>query len=393
MIRKRLLAVSGVAPWPPRGGFSLRAAHLLSQLASEWDLSVVVASEMDRDVVPWTDSDRHDVTAVRLRQAWTPSPGPHIDLTPVKQAVDEILQSRRPQVALLWPGTERLAFGHADFPPAVADRIDCDSLERVRAIRRLPFLNPQLRALRQAVRSARYERHVVRALARTVVVGRDDQKALERLAGSGKVTVIPNGVDAAPSPRFEAESDRPTVAFTGTLSYYANVDAVRFFARHLWPGIRAQVPRARLLVAGRDVPESIRALARLPGVELRIEVPDMTQVIQESWVAVAPMRTGTGVKNKVLEAWASGRPAVMSRLAANGLELDEQMQSLVATDWASFGSQVVALLRDRDRRQAYGAAAHALATRRHSWERSAEALSRLLHGVSDAPIAVSTRRA
>jgi len=194
----------------------------------------------------------------------------------------------------------------------------------------------------------------------------------------GNIAVIPNGVVAAPSPAFHAESDQPTVAFTGTLSYHANLDAVRFLARHLWPGIRARVPGARLVIAGRDAPAAVLALARLPGVAVRAEVPDMTRVIQESWVAVAPMRTGTGVKNKVLEAWGAGRPAVMSRRAANGLELDEAMQSLVAPDWKSFGDLVVSLLGDRRGRQALGAAAHAVATSRHSWERSAAAFSKLL---------------
>ena len=93
------------------------------------------------------------------------------------------------------------------------------------------------------------------------------------------------------------------------------------------------------------------------------------------------MRTGTGVKNKVLEAWGAGRPAVMSRRAANGLELDESMQLLVAPDWQSFADLVVSLLGDRHRRQDLGAAAHGVATSRHSWERSAAAFGELLHGL------------
>jgi glycosyltransferase involved in cell wall biosynthesis len=370
--------VTGVAPWPRRGGFSLRAAHLLERLAADWDLSVVAGCALDRGALPWKDSDRHEVVAAPIEAAWTPSPTTRTALAPLGAAVHEVIRRRKPTAAILWPGVEPVAYESAAFPPAVADRIDCDALERIRALRHSPFLNPQLRALRQAVRSARYERRMVRMFARTVVVGQDDRRALERIAGVGNIVAILNGVVAAPSPAFHAESDQPTVAFTGTLSYHANLDAVRFFTRRLWPGIRARVPGARLLIAGRDAPAPVLALARLPGVEVRVEVPDMTRVLQESWVAVAPMRTGTGVKNKVLEAWGAGRPAVMSRRAANGLELDASMQSLVAPDWRSFGDLVVSLLGDRRRRQALGAAAHAVATSRHSWERSAAAFSKLL---------------
>jgi len=382
MPRKHLLAVTGVAPWPRRGGFSLRAAHLLERLAPDWDLSVVVGCALDRNALPWKDSDRHEVVAVPLDTPWMPSPSTSAALALLGAAVGEVIRRRKPDAAILWPGAEPVAYGSAEFPPAVADRIDCDALERIRAVRYSAFLNPQLRALRQAVRSARYERRVVREFARTVVVGQDDKRALERIAGVGNIAVIANGVVAAPSPAFHAESDQPTVAFTGTLSYHANLDAIRFFTRRLWPGIRDRVPGARLLIAGRDAPAPVLALARSPGVELRVEVPDMTRVIQESWVAIAPMRTGTGVKNKVLEAWGAGRPAVMSRRAANGLELDESMQLLVAPDWQSFADLVVSLLGDRHRRQDLGAAAHGVATSRHSWERSAAAFGKLFHDIT-----------
>jgi glycosyltransferase involved in cell wall biosynthesis len=372
MNRGRLLAVTGVAPWPLRGGFSLRAAHLLEHLATEWDISLVAACELDRDAIPWTASDAHEVITIPLAGRWTPVPRRRVDRRPLIQAVNTVLETRGPAAALLWNGAEFLAFDRDGFPPAVADRIDCGTLEWLRAVRHTPW------SIGRALWYARYERRVVRSLDATIVAGQDDARALETVSGTRRVEMIPNGVHTQPSPRFEAEGSRPTVAFTGTLSYYANIDAVRYFVRHLWPVIHREVADARFLIVGRNPRRRILALRDIPGVEVLSDVPDMTAVLQEAWVAVAPMRRGTGVKNKVLEAWAAGRPTVMTPLAANGLRIDDRMRELVASNERDFSGHVVGLLRDSQRRHEYGAAAQALVARQHSWQESGEAVSRLL---------------
>jgi glycosyltransferase involved in cell wall biosynthesis len=194
--------------------------------------------------------------------------------------------------------------------------------------------------------------------------------------------IVPNGVVPQHAPCFEAESPRPTVVFSGTLNYYANVDAVRHFARYIWPDIHCRRPDARLLIVGRTPNRGVLTLAKLAGVEVRADVPDMARVLQEGWVAVAPMRLGSGVKNKVLEAWAAGRPVVLSPRAANGLDLDEDMRRLVTGRRKAFAALVLQLLSNQKLRHSLGAAALSRVRARHSWQDSAEALSKVLQSVS-----------
>lgn len=382
MSRPGLLVVSGVAPWPVRGGFSLRAAHLLEELAADWDITLVVAAEMSADLVPWPKSERNDVIAVPLSTPWTPSPSARADFRPLRQAVESVIRTRRPDAALLFNGAEFLAFGREGFPSTVADRIDCGALERFRYIRRARFLRP-LKAVYETLAETRYERRLVREVAATTVVGEDDAGALRRISGRDTVHVVPNGVHAFDYPAFDSESETPTVVFTGTLSYYANADAVRFLVNKLWPSIRARVEDARLIVAGRAPGKGITALSTHPGVEVRPNVPDMVSVLRESWVTVAPMRCGAGVKNKVLEAWAVGRPAIMTPIGANGLRLDTTARELVTANPSKFGDLVVSLLRDQKLRHRYGTAAQDLARARHTWRESAQAISELLQAVTN----------
>jgi glycosyltransferase involved in cell wall biosynthesis len=90
------------------------------------------------------------------------------------------------------------------------------------------------------------------------------------------------------------------------------------------------------------------------------------------------MRSGAGIKNKVLEAWAAGTPVVMTRLAGNGLALDAQAEELVRDDPGEMARLVAGLLVDPGARARYGRAARALVARAHSWEDAGRKLSRLL---------------
>ncbi len=376
--RPSLLAVAGVAPWPMRGGFSLRAAHLLRELAADWDITLVAPpTEMPGggDGLPATIA----VLPVHLTPRWRSVPRGGIDVTRLREAVVKAVARNRPDVALLWPGTEFLGFGRRGFPPAVADRVDCATLERIRGIRWRPG------ALIQVAEAACYERRLVRGLAATVAAGEDDAAGLRRLGGGpSPVVVIPNGVLAQSDPRFDREAPRPTVTFTGTLDYPPNVDAVRYFANAIWPSILQAVPDACLQVAGRSPTRTVLQLGGRRRVEILPDVPDMVAVIQASWVVVAPMRSGVGIKNKVLEAWAAGRPVVQTARATNGLRLNDETAALVANRPDGFARLVTELLGDRDRRHRAGRDGLDLVRSRHTWSGAAQALSEVLRSAIEA---------
>jgi glycosyltransferase involved in cell wall biosynthesis len=132
------------------------------------------------------------------------------------------------------------------------------------------------------------------------------------------------------------------------------------------------------VTAGRRPTGRVEALAGVDGVEVHGDVADLGAELRAAWVAVAPMRLGAGIKNKVLEAWAAGRPVVMSRVAANGLAVADGLEQLVTDDRDEQIARIVELLRDAARRRTLGEAARRLARTRHSWGQCADEMSRLL---------------
>ncbi len=299
----------------------------------------------------------------------------HYDATPLRAALQALLAGRRFDRGLVFAGAEGVWPGLHRAPPAVADLIDCNALEFWRAARTTRGLRRRLYWLRQAAISVRHARRCFRAFRDVVCVGDTDAAWLRRMGGR-RVHVVPNGVtlpDGAPAPAAD-----PVLSFTGSLNFHPNVDAAVFAAHAVFPLVRAAMPEARLLIAGRRPVQAVRALVALQGVEVLADVTAMDDVLARTRVGLAPMRAGSGIKNKVLEAWASTRPVVMSRVAANGLTLPPGHESLVRDGAAALAGAAVALLRDPARASTLGAAARAHVAASFSWERQAAAMDAIL---------------
>ncbi len=374
MDRPVLLAAAAMPVWPVRDGYSLRAANLLRELAAGWRITLVAPSGAEDGHLGDLEIERFvplDPTAAELLAPEGPGAAKRSAL------VRRLLAEEPPDAALLWGGAERLGLEEPAFPPTVLDRIDSMTLASLRVAFTPGSMTARLRALKEAAIYARYERRYVRAFAATVVVGENDAAVLRRVSGRDTVHVVPNGVTLDTPPAERDEAPVPTLVFSGVMAYPPNIDAVRHFAERIWPLVRRAVPEARFLVTGRKPTDEVRALAQLPGIEVTGEVADIAAVLRSSWLAVAPMRTGAGIKNKVLEAWAVGTPVVMTSVATNGLRLDPGLESTIVDDPDQMAETIVHLLRDEAERRRLGALVHAVAGE-HGWAPAGSAINVLL---------------
>jgi glycosyltransferase involved in cell wall biosynthesis len=203
---------------------------------------------------------------------------------------------------------------------------------------------------------------------------------LRRIIGVRNVLVIPNGVDI-PELREVRKSSRPTVMFTGVMAYQPNIDAALYFADEIWPAVLERLPDAVFQIVGRSPTSTIAELASRAGIEVIPDVESVQAYLAQAWLAVAPMRTGAGIKNKILEAWSVGTPAVMTPIATNGLNLAPP-DLLLAAEGVELSKLVGDLLLDAKRRVALGDLARATAKSAFSWRSSGFALDQVLRDVS-----------
>jgi glycosyltransferase involved in cell wall biosynthesis len=232
-------------------------------------------------------------------------------------------------------------------------------------LHRLPFA---LYSLLQWRRLRRWEAGLCR-VAEVIAVSAGDAARLAALAGVQPV-VIPNGVDTdryAPAPTGPAlDPDAPRLLFVGTLDFRPNVDALCWFAREALPRIREEFPAARLVIAGRDPAPAVRALAG-PAVDVVGPVDDDLPLLHTASVYVVPLRSGGGMRFKVVQAMAAGVPVVSTSFGADGVEARHGEHLLVADTPEGLSEAVRRTLRDPAATRRRVERARTLVVARYDW--------------------------
>ena len=147
-------------------------------------------------------------------------------------------------------------------------------------------------------------------------VGRADAERWQVALGRD-VTAVPNGVPGGPDTERSAAAlpEHPTLSFTGSLDYGPNIESATRLVREIAPVVWAADPSMRVVIAGRNPVDEVRALAS-DRVEVRANVPSMAAIYAASDVAVFPDVSGLGIRNSVSEALAAGVPVVATAVAA-----------------------------------------------------------------------------
>ncbi|MGD1027200.1 glycosyltransferase [Candidatus Binatus soli] len=201
---------------------------------------------------------------------------------------------------------------------------------------------------------------------RVVVTSPSDAQALSVGLSAERIAVIPNGVDLEyfayrPAP----EAGR--IVFTGNMSWPPNEDAAEHFARDLMPAIRNRIPGASFWIVGAQPSLRVRNLSSVPGIHVTGTVADIRPWIWSAAVYASPLRFGLGVKNKILEAMASGAPIVATSRSLSGTPLIDGRHAMIADDDAKFGDSVARLLADPALRESLSREARRKAEAEYSW--------------------------
>jgi glycosyltransferase involved in cell wall biosynthesis len=186
--------------------------------------------------------------------------------------------------------------------------------------------------------------------------------AVAAINPSARVATVPLGLDASlypfdpgpPPPR------PPTVGLIGSFNWQPSYSAAERLLTRLWPEISRQVPGARLQVVGRAARSALSALAGARGVELAEDVPDTVPYFQATDVLLYAPPRGSGMKVKILEAFALGTPVVTNAEGVEGLPATDGVHAGIAEDDDGLIERTVGLLRDADARHARRLAARRL---------------------------------
>lgn len=227
--------------------------------------------------------------------------------------------------------------------PRVLDVVDSEILYSWRQIRAGELKVAMAKHLVAAMVAAR--RYLARCSA-LVTVSNEDSENIRRFSGNPHTFTISNGVDCEffrPSELVQKISGR--IIFTGSLNWPPNQAAVTWFLRHCWNKIQQQQPDSSLVIIGKLLTNDLRDMwEQYRNVQVIGFVPDVRGHIQAAEVSIAPMVSGSGIKNKVLEAWALGQAVVATPLAVRGILCEHETNLLIAKTPEAFSNEVLRLL-------------------------------------------------
>jgi len=356
-------------PYPPNKGDKIRSWHVLRHLASKHTVHLACFVDAPED---WAHREtiqrlcgecyfeRLERSAVQWRNLSGLAAGKsvtesHFASAALRQWVKQI--AARHRIASVYVFSSAMA----QYLPSVAspeirrviDFVDLDS-EKWRQYAR--HRKPPLRWIYdlEARRLSAYERNMAQLASVNLFVTDGEAESFRRLApeSSAKVITIHNGVDIEYFSPDRAYADPfkaggRAIVFTGAMSYWANEDAVTWFAMKVFPAIRQQEPRAEFWIVGAEPGQAVKSLARLPGITVTGTVPDVRPFLAHAAAVVAPMRIGRGIQNKILEAMAMAKSVVASDMARSGLDIAAISNGVsVATTPAEFVGRLMSAFRD-----------------------------------------------
>ena len=384
----RILFLCLRCPYPPQRGDRIRSYNFIKQLSKRHDITLVFFAESESDIeavkhlqpfcerVEWVkfspsfasiNTAIHCLSRIPLQVHYWYSPQ-------MQRKINQLLAEENFQ--LIHAQLFRMG-QYVIKTEGIAKVLDlCDSLALNLSRRAELDCTPKRFLVKlEEKRVRRYEVEIMKAFDSGTVVAHFDRDYLLNQDNSLNLSVVPMGVDLKYFQPLKVNNDSngadvtekqnmtltvqedfaddrsKNLLFTGTMNYFPNSDAVIYFCNNVFPLIQKRYPDATFYIVGNHPTEQIRRLSDQRGVVVTGYVPDIRPYFEKASVFVAPLRAGSGIQTKNLEAMAMGIPIVTTSIGAMGLEAETDTELLIADTPETFAERVIHLIENPDIRQ------------------------------------------
>ncbi len=220
-------------------------------------------------------------------------------------------------------------------------------------------------------RLCRYEAKVFDEFDLKTIISKPDRDLIPH-PKKDEILIIPNGVDHEFF-KPQQQEKRYDIVFTGNMSYAPNVNAVDYLANEILPLVWKQVPEAKMYIAGATPDPKVRKAAS-DRIIISGWLDDIRDAYAQSRVFIAPMRIGTGLQNKLLEAMSMGLPAITTPLANASLGAKPDEEILVGSNAEELARHIITLLTNTDKASQIAQAGFDFTNRVYDWGKTTEKL-------------------
>ena len=235
------------------------------------------------------------------------------------------------------------------------------------------YLRPVLRS--EYWRLKKYEHDIFEYFNNKTIISKPDRDLIPH-PDREKIEIVINGVDTDFFSPLETGKEYDLV-FTGNMGYPPNVNAANFLVKEILPLVRKKLPDVRLMLAGATPHPSVQALA---GKQVKVTgwVDDIRECYAKAKVFIAPMRIGTGLQNKLLEAMSMKIPSITTELANSALKARHGEEIMVGRSAEELADHIISLLTQPELANKIATMGHAFVHDNYNWESATAKLERLM---------------
>lgn len=367
-IMEPLLFLVHRIPYPPNKGDKIRSFHLLNAIAKSFRVHMGAFVDVQEDWVYEKDLRKYcDSYMLRpLKPAMAklrslsafyenlPMSIPYYRDKSLQQWVNKTIRDNNIKKIMVFSSTMAQYVEGEEFKECrrIADMVDIDSDKWLQYSKKKAFPMSWIYK-REAYKLAAYEREVTNTFNYTLFVSKEEmqQYASGNPGVDQRLDYYKNGVDTDyfnPSQKFQNPypASKLVIAFTGAMDYWANIDAVTWFAKSIFPKIIKENNKAHFYIVGSNPAADVLALNNNSNVTVTGPVHDIRPFIKYARVIVAPLRIARGIQNKVLEGMAMAKPVIATSAAIDGIEPCPGYRPLLANNEEEFVRTCINVLQD-----------------------------------------------
>jgi glycosyltransferase involved in cell wall biosynthesis len=370
----RILYLTQVLPYPLNTGARVRQYYVLCHLTRSHEVTLVsfVRGDDKPEHVAHLKTICHAVHTVPMaRSRWRDARAVMKGLLtriPIVIARDESAPMQQTLARLM--ASESFDVVHADQVSMSWYGLQCKNAQHVLDLHNAMYLvterlaahetHPLKRLVyrREARALARYEAELCARYDRVTFVTDEDHRLIGQQIARWKVrvpdqrfTTIPICIDPANQQPIQPAAQPQRITALGVMFWPPNAEGVLWFAQEIWPQIRAQQPQLIFTVVGKNPPEYLKQLHGMNGIEVLGFVPEVESILAETAVFVVPLRAGGGMRVKILDTWSWALPIVSTSIGAEGIDICDGENILIADTPDAFCAAVVRAVNDPDLNQ------------------------------------------
>jgi glycosyltransferase involved in cell wall biosynthesis len=184
------------------------------------------------------------------------------------------------------------------------------------------------------------------------------------------------------APPLQFETTELALLFVGTLTWEANVDGLVWFLEQGWQPLKQKFPELKLYIIGKNPDNRIVVLKEKLGADVVLTgfVEDLEPYFQKCRAFISPLRFGSGIKVKVMNAMYRGIPTITTSVGSEGLAIKTSHHLMVNDDMESYVKSVATVLTDKDKWEELSTASRQLANEKYTWDSVLNIVKRAIEG-------------